>query len=79
MNITENGSKLNDFVGKKIQNNELSNNDLVELIKLCGDYLNLKTIPDYAKSEKISYPGVLKRKNIVIAKIFNTKYVIDND
>lgn len=79
MNITENGSKLNDFVGKKIQNNELSNNDLVELIKLCGDYLNLKTIPDYAKAEKISYPGVLKRKNIVIAKIFNTKYVIDND
>ena len=79
MNITEKGIKLNDFVGRKIQNNELSNDDLVELIKLCGDYLNLKTIPDYAKAEKISYPGVLKRKNIEIVKIFNTKYVIDND
>lgn len=79
MNTTENGIKLNDFVGRKIQNNELSNDDLVELIKLCGDYLNLKTIPDYAKAEKISYPGVLKRKNIEIIKIFNTKYVIDND
>lgn len=79
MCTTENGSKLNDFVGRKIQNNELSNDDLVELIKLCGDYLNLKTIPDYAKAEKISYPGVLKRKNIEIVKIFNTKYVIDNE
>lgn len=79
MNTTENGIKLNNFVGKKIQNNELSNDDLVELIKLCGDYLNLKTIPDYAKAEKISYPGVLKRKNIEIVKIFNTKYVIDNE
>ena len=79
MSTTENGSKLNDFVGIKIQNNELSNDDLVELIKLCGDYLNLKTIPDYAKAEKISYPGVLKRKNIEIVKIFNTKYVIDNE
>lgn len=79
MNTTENGIKLNDFVGRKIQNNELSNDDLVELIKLCGDYLNLKTIPDYAKAEKISYPGVLKRKNIEIVKIFNTKYVIDNE
>ena len=79
MNTTENGIKLNDFVGRKIQNNELSNDDLVELIKLCGDYLNLKTIPDYAKAEKISYPCVLKRKNIEIIKIFNTKYVIDND
>lgn len=79
MSTTENGSKLNDFVGKKIQNNELSNDDLVELIKLCGSYLNLKTIPDYAKAEKISYPGVLKRKNIEIVKIFNTKYVIDNE
>ena len=79
MNTTENGSKLNDFIVKKIQNNELSNDDLVELIKLCGSYLNLKTIPDYAKAEKISYPGVLKRKNIEIVKIFNTKYVIDNE
>lgn len=79
MNTTENGIKLNNFVCKKIQNNELSNDDLVELIKLCGDYLNLKTIPDYAKAEKISYPGVLKRKNIEIVKIFNTKYVIDNE
>lgn len=79
MSTTENGNKLNDFVGRKIQNNELSNDDLVELIKLCGDYLNLKTIPDYAKAEKISYPGVLKRKNIEILKIFNVKFVIDNE
>ena len=79
MNTTENGSKLNDFVSKKIQNNGLTNDDLVELIKLCGAYLNLRTIPDYAKDEKISYQGVLKRKNIEIVKIFNTKYVIDNE
>ena len=79
MDTTENGNKLNDFVAKKVQNHELSNNDLVELIKLCGSYLNLRTIPDYAKDENISYPGVLKRKNIEIVKIFNTKFVIDNE
>ena len=79
MNITEKGNKLNDFVAQKVQNNELSNDDLVELIKLLGSYLNLRTIPDYAKAENISSPGVLKRKNIEIVKIFNTKYVIDND
>lgn len=71
MNTTENGNKLNDFVSQKVQNNELSNDDLVEL--------NLRTIPAYAKDENMSYPGVLKRKNIEIVKIFNTKFVIDND
>jgi hypothetical protein len=45
---TANGEKLNRFVFEKFQAGDLENGDLVQLIELCGDFLNLKTIPDYA-------------------------------
>lgn len=31
---------------------------LVEVIQLCGQMLNMATIPDYAKQHKMSYEGV---------------------
>lgn len=40
-------------------------------------YLNLQTIPDYAKSNGKSYNGVKKFRNVVT--IFNVKFVVDND
>jgi hypothetical protein len=64
-------------IHKGMDNNMLSNNDLVQIIELCGSYLNLSTIPDYAKKNNISYNGAKKFRNI--KKIFGTKYVIDND
>jgi hypothetical protein len=72
---TANGEKLNRFVFEKFQAGELDNGDLVELIELCGDFLNLKTIPDYAKENNLSYNGVKKHRNIIT--LFNQK--IDND
>ena len=55
----------------------VSNAFLVELFKLAGSYLNLQTISDYAREHNMSYEGVKKHRNIV--KLFNIKFVIDND
>ncbi len=57
--------------------NKLSNDNLVQIIELCGSYLNLQTISDYSKDNKISYNGVKKCRDI--REIFNVKFVIDND
>jgi len=73
MNINE----LQNIIGESIEKNRYSNNDLVQLIELIGGYLNLKTIPNYCKSENISYNGAKKCRNVV--KIFDVKFVIDNE
>ena len=63
--------KLHNFVVK----NKVSNDFLVELIIQTGSYLNLQTIPDYAKSNNMTYSGVKRFRTIV--ELFNNKYVID--
>jgi hypothetical protein len=73
---TTNGEKLEKFIYDKFNQNELSNDDLVQFIELCGMLLNVQTIPDYAKENNMSYNGV--KKNRKITKIFNVKFVIDN-
>ena len=40
--------------------NQLSNDNLVQIIELCGSYLNLQTISDYSKNNKISYNDTKK-------------------
>ena len=77
LDISDNGKKLCDFVTQKIMLGELSNNDLVQLIEVAGAFLNLQTIPDYAKFKNLSYNGVKNHREIV--EIFNVKFVIDND
>jgi len=76
-NKTINGEKLAEFTYKKFVNNELNSADLVELIKLAGSLLNLKTIPDYAKANGLTYQGVKTCRNIT--ELFNVKFVIDNE
>lgn len=68
--------ELNNF-GKFVENNNVSNEVLVQFIELAGSYLNLKTIPDYAKQYGITYNGVKKARTI--RNIFNVKFVIDNN
>jgi len=77
LDITDNGKKLCDFVTQKTMLGELSNNDLVQLIEVAGAFLNIKTIPDYAKENNLTYNGVKNNRKII--EIFNTKFVIDND
>ncbi|MEO6682172.1 MAG: hypothetical protein ABIN48_05045 [Ginsengibacter sp.] len=63
--------------GSTEKKNGLSNADLVQIIEHTGGYLNLKTIPEYAKENGISYNGAKKFRTV--RKIFNVKFVIDND
>jgi len=65
-----------DKLGESIHNGKWSNEGLVELIILSGDYMNLKTIPDYAKENNMTYSGVKKFRKVV--EIFGVKPIIDN-
>jgi len=63
-------------LGQSIQSGKWSNTGLVQLIELAGMYLNIKTIPDYAKDQRITYNGAKKRISPIT--IFNVKFIIDN-
>lgn len=49
--MTEKEEKTLDKFGKFVQDENASNEFLVEIIKLAGGFLNLRTISDYAKDE----------------------------
>jgi len=68
---------ISSLISESFEEGKLNNSDLIQIIELCGMYLNLKTIPEYAKQNKMSYNGVKKFRNIV--KIFGCKFVVDND
>jgi len=69
--------KITEQVAKGTQHNNLSNDDLVQIIELCGAFLNLQTISDYARAEGISYNGA--KNNRAVRKLFGVKFVIDNE
>ena len=64
-------------LGQAIEAGKWSNDGLVQLIKLSGAHLNLMTIPVYAEVHNMSYPGVRDYRKI--EKLFNVKFVIDNE
>lgn len=74
MNTTE---TLMNQVHEGVVSGDLDNQNLAQLLELIGGYLNLKTIPVYAKENNLSYNGVKYHRKIV--KIFNVKFVVDND
>jgi hypothetical protein len=76
LTVKEKNEKIKRFIFQKYQDGELDNSTLVELIILAGSYLNLKTIPDYAKEKGMTYSGV--KNNREITELFNVKFVIDN-
>lgn len=75
--IKEKNEKLKTFIFQKFQDGELDNDALVQLIAQAGNYLNLQTISDYAKTHKMSYNGV--KNNRTIITLFNVSFVIDNE
>lgn len=74
--ISSNGQKLISFLDSKMYDGDFINNDLVQFIECVGKYLNLKTIPDYAKENNMSYNGVKKFREV--KEILGVKFVIDN-
>ncbi len=80
MQLTDYEQKALQKLGESIQSGQWSNSALVELIKLSGDFLNIKTIPDYCKATGMTYLGAIKpAKGRKIEIIFNVKFIIDND
>ena len=70
-------NKLLFNIDKGMENKLLSNDDLVQIIEQCGSYLNLMTIADYAKQNKISYNGAKNHRDKL--ELFGIKFIIDND
>jgi hypothetical protein len=75
--MTELEDKLLNNFGAFVQTKSPSNECLIAFIKLAGTFLNLQTIPQYAKDHKMSYEGVKKFRHI--ETIFGVKFVIDNE
>ena len=69
--------KILNRLSELIETDQLNNEDLVQIIEHVGGYLNLKTISEYSKDNNISYNGVKKCRKII--KLFNVKFVIDNE
>lgn len=74
MQLTE---KICNHLSDRIESNQLSNDDCIEIIEFIGSYLNLQTISDYSRSTGISYNGTKKFRTV--KKIFNVKFVIENE
>jgi hypothetical protein len=64
-------------LGESIHQGRWSNEGMVQLIELVGDYLNPLTISDYASQSGKSYNGIKKTKSTV--KLLGVKMIIDND
>ena len=68
--------KIKSDITDKFEGREISNTDMVQIIEHCGAYLNLKTIPQYAKDKGMTYNGVKRYRNV--KELFGAKFVIDN-
>ena len=77
MEKTENTKKLLKFISQKFEGDELDNDSLVQIIELCGMYLNLHTISSYAKAHNLSYNGVKNHREVI--KMWGCKLVVDNN
>lgn len=72
-------SKVINHIGQRVQNNELSDSDLIELVDHIGThFLGLKTISQKAKELNTDYNNV-KCSRIEKVSLFGVKFVIDND
>lgn len=76
MELSDYETKSIQKLGESIHSGNWSNDGLVQLIEVASSYLNLKTIPDYAKDNNLSYNGVKKTRTI--RKINGVKFVVDN-
>ncbi len=63
-------------ISKGVDNNVLSNDDLLQIIECVGDYLNLATISKYATKNNLSYNGAKNHRNV--KNIFGVRFVVDN-
>jgi len=75
MGSAEHIDKLQEYIDICMNKSELSPRDLVQLFEQNNLYMNLKTIPQYAKDNNISYNGAKKCRSII--ELFGVKFVQD--
>ena len=63
-------------LGESIHKGKWSNEGMVKLIELIGEYLNPLSIQEFADEKGISYQAARKHKQTII---FRQKFIIDND
>ena len=78
MTDTENNTEqMLALLAEKFETDQLNNDSLVQLIELAGSYLNIATLPTWAKDNGKSYNGAKMQKHQV--KLFGVKFIIDNE
>jgi S-adenosylmethionine synthetase len=76
-NNNELTKKICNRISDYILDGSLTNEQVVQIIEHTGQYLNLKTIADYAQKNNLSYNGVKKHRQIIT--LFGCKLVVDNE
>jgi len=72
---------FNDLRDKLFANYEagaITDADLVQIIEQAAQYLNLQTLTNYAKSNKLSYNGA-KKQRLNSVTIGSVKFIINNE
>lgn len=68
--------KIDEYIFKCLQKQELTNQNLVLIIERINHYLDLKTIQKYATDNKISYNGAKNNRQKIT--LFGVKFIADN-
>ena len=76
MQLSEYEQKSINKLGESIHAGKWSNEGMVKLIELVGEYLNPLSIQEFADNRHISYQASRKHKQIIL---FRQKFIIDND
>ena len=70
-------NKIKSSIDDAMMNDELSNDDLVELIKHLGAYGNVMSVKDYSNQNGITVQGVYNHRNVV--ELWGFKFVVENN
>lgn len=76
MKTSANIKEIENLIEEKLFKGEITALDLVQLFERLNPYTSLKTIPQYAKDNNISYNGAKKCRDVV--KLFGVKFIMDN-
>lgn len=74
MELTDKEINIINRIGELIVNGELKTEAQVKIIELINQFLDLKTIANYARDNKMSYNGVKNFRRLI--SINNVKFVI---
>ena len=74
--MTEYEQKAINKLGEAIQLGKWSNQGMVQLIELIGDFLNPLSIQEFADRRHISYQDARKHKQTILLR---KKFIVDND